>query len=447
MNRLLQRFFLFLGLAGLLVSSCRPVPEPIKTVPPTDKKLTIERLEAAGIPPENITIDQIRHEITVLIPPSPGYASPLVSYTLGCADCLIYCKTCAGPTGKTITDKDYLSFCLSPDRQGWRVTTTDGRYQGPPYQVVFKTTGDLQVDPAVASITHFPEDNYFTIPVLNFYDSLYNGTVLIRRKATETVIATSHISCNNSGQPTEFIVPLQAGQLPLGEYTVEITKANGRRTASPFPLVVRRGKITLHGSLPDLSRDKERMHFGGYNLYPEDNLELLIENQTYSARLKPYNFTPDGQSFTVNTPPDLVPGYYSILILQNGQAIRPYGGGRTIIVANQAQPFLYYIALSPDPEPGIVSLKRGQLYPLDLSRNGSSDTRTSLKLVSVTNPSRQYVVPVTHSTHYFLSSEGEFAKTIISTAVPAGRYQITPRFQTAGVLIEGLPYGWSIDVL
>ncbi len=428
MNRIRQSFFrghAFRGAGWLLVLALlTQCDNPDDALPAQSRIL---QLILPGVPPEAVSINQERLEITLSVPTDLTAAQLRPTFELACDDCDVV------PSVVNPCDTAFAFSVVSPQAA---VPTA--------YRVRFRPIGALAIGPLAAPLEGFAEQGgVVALPVQNFYDGLGATAVFTKKSNGEKVGGT--VLCEAPNQvraiPTRTLTP--------GEYTVELVKTNGRRAVAPQPFVVKKG-------LPAVYFDAYRPTLGdgtaetlrGANLFADDNIELRLRNGDGDEfDVKPTAFSLDGTRAVVAYPPVVGPGYYRVQLSRQGQPLPSYG--RLVVVKNREQPYVIAVGDGlrfPSDDP--VFLQRDKPYPLlfaPLMRGYS----VRVRLVPVGNFAWEEAIDVVVPNAFWTTGPDAGTPSLtIPASVTPGQYQLVLQYvaRTSSEVLESEPLERLVEV-
>ncbi|MCY7350726.1 MAG: hypothetical protein LH606_08660 [Cytophagaceae bacterium] len=390
----------------VLFSTCKPDKGP--DLP--DDKPRIINMSLAGLPDENIRIDQQRNEITLQLPPDfapPRAAEVMPTFQLT-------------PDARVITNGGIYGFAefrginlcgCSPDALKIGVTERNP-VPGQPvlateYTIKLMPAGSMTVKPDnPAAFEYFLDDTkILDLAVSNYYDG---SPVEVRLRSTDNPNESYPLRTGCGYQQLECpgrenllrLWPDETSRLKPGTYQLEIRKDNGRTARAETPFVVKKGRTRLdYYTLVQRSMVAGEVRLTGNNLFADDNLEILLtETSGREHRLKSHEVSPFGREMKATLGSDVKPGYYALRLIKDGQVASDCY--RFSVTRDEKQPYLLSVdqrvnpilanAAEFCPNATPVILQRGaSTYPVVTLSTYPAYTGTlqlSGRLVSVENP-------------------------------------------------------------
>ena len=379
-------------LLPMVLATCKPdLEKPVVIVSPPGNNLpggssaatTLPKLlevRVEGIPKENITIDEAKKEVTILVPTSITSRLPATEFRVSDNAQVVR------PMGLN------LLYPGSIDLNIGGLPTTNVSYQ-----IRLQPAGELAVGPLPTPFV-YETGSSLGLPIYNFYDGSYPAKLVLTRKSTGEVTKINvydYPSASTQSMGTLLFWPvIEQYAIPAGEYTAEIQKENGRHVTFPQPLLVKRGlpKLAFYGHYVTGTTNRN-LAIGGVNLFEDEQLEVqLIDPDGRESRLKPTDYNNDGRWLKVALAEDARPGYYAFRLIRQGQAAGDYW--RLPVINSPVQPYFGYLeGYTFDPlTKNSVVLSRAKSYRFSIGPYCL--LRPQLKFIRVDNPQVEQSVEV-----------------------------------------------------
>jgi len=421
-NQALQRAVLCFCLLSFALA-CRKNGEPEIAGP------HLRAISFDGIPAENVSIDQAKNEITVLVPPTLTAIDLKPRLTLSDD-----AKVLSGLTEGESFPASRLCACRenAARRIGIGLKNDASGRVVREYAIVPKTNGALAPNASQTGSLEYvigSEVTSVSIPFQNLYGGSGSFRVTLTRKGSsdpielQSTCGSGDVQCSGR-MPNRIDVNLY-GNLAVvpGEYTVQVQDGAGRVLTVPQTLTVKQGtpSSNVNHLFGYQTVAGTPFQIGGINLF-EGSFDVVFRKAT-GEELRPAlsNFSPLGNQVTVTPGPEVTPGYYTLQLRRNGQ---PETCRRLSVLKNKFQPYvgiIYFAGNTVDMGQGCLrdeplTPARGQRATIFYS---GSDRLATLKLTPVTSPGPPVLIPVTP---YDGNEQPPFFT--IPPSVPAGRYHL-----------------------
>ncbi|GAB3252722.1 hypothetical protein GCM10027347_12020 [Larkinella harenae] len=402
-------------------------------------------LHLAGIPDKNITIDQEKRIVTILMPSTFPADEIKATYKLS-ADTRIVDGIKDG-----YLRARHLSRCYEP-----RIVLQKTPYSPEDFPVEYRietrSAGKLTPNPTAPLEMILGDLSMVTIPFENLYGSVPVVDALVTREGGPEKISLLHESSSSNCvffYHTEVANQLRLSstrQLPPGRYTLELVQKDSTVVAVPQPLVIKKGEAWLRmssglwGVLPG-----EPFRIDGYNLFQGD-ASLTIEGQEKSYHPVLTDFFTNGTGFTV-VPPVLDPGVYFIKLFDQGKEITCM---KLTILRHKGQPVLmglgsYLPCMNYDSYPFKRGAKVGVNYAPSTAGLQPDPVRLDerLQFSRVGHTAEKYDLPIVLYRDFMNP-----AYVIIPDSMPQGKYEVRLLLKDpkTGELVSSEVYERIIDV-
>ena len=450
----MKTVFAFLWLVLLLQGCTKPETDVLKVAPVTQITSNVSQTDTPkvlgfslpGIPPENIVIDHINHEIKITIPANISATAFPASMTVT-----------AGYVANPGNSRFPYRFDLLTERPPIGLYKQGDVYSvpiGTPYRIVTLPDGPLEITNAPASLT-LETGQPLLLSVKNYYDdATSSNSVVITNQLTGQQYQGSLYTCEGAsvackGIEPGFVTASFDSDIPYGAYSLELRKANKRQARATAPLTVTKGlPFAYDDSYNPSAPGTQNRKFSGVNLIESDQIELLLKNQTgQQYKLTPTNYTTDGKSMSINIPADIKPSQYSVQFIRKGQLVPSYS--RTIISRDRSQPAIIsinYGAINVIPD-SPLALVRGNRQGITyvISQNV---TNVRLKLIPVVAGQSPVLVDVDTPRGYFTGGpDGGLPSFVVPESTPTGKYTLVlQHILTNKSVTEGEPFERLIEV-
>lgn len=433
LNPLLRPLILFA--LSTLLATCKWAEPTYDQPKPVDNawRPYVVKATMPGVSDENIAVDTALRTLTVTLPENYSLLRADINLTLSCDSCAV-----VSTSNKTILPV-FLPGLVSYQEQPVTFELKRMGYNELiKYALLFKPTGSFEVGPLTEPVTAERGGyEYVSVPVINVLDGIQTK-VIFTSKATGTSSEGYVNFCDkNTNDCTDARadrVWLNVGSLPAGDYSVRLTKADGRAATAGQVLRIRRGQLRFDGTEPAVSGARTiRIH--GLNLYNDESYELLISNaQGYAARLPVINASANSQYAEAALPPTISPGYYRV---QLAKSTNPLPTVRRLTVLRSAQqPYLtrwrdslatyvsYYLH-PPQPTTTPIELMAGRTQYVNFDRY-SPILKHEIRLTPVADNQPSVSIPVKVDRQYLLlGTEGSTNTFVLPATVQPGRYRLT----------------------
>lgn len=422
--------------------ACRPASESvtptfvIDTLPPKITSLSIP-----GIPAQNIQIDQIRRQLIVTLPKDYAIGFSPVTLTMT-------------PNAKLFRLlKLGVEFCSGTfyDPGFFGVTSEDFEYDNheviiidelskkrKKYRLQIRPEGEMAfADPnKVYEVrTDGKGDVIDSVAVFNYVDTTgFSGSQLVYTDTKTGEEFKGDIDgCTVFGK-LYLGTPLG---LPLGNYTMNIERKNGRRTTNNLFLKVLPGKFTYSG-LQHLLTGPNSLTLQGNSLFEGKPAVLEIWHPRTGERFRTETFRYNrfGWFPEATVPTGLESGYYYSQLTYDGQTSDVQ---YALVLKNEKQPTisailtdwanrnLAWIGLTE------IAIKRGQKYWCSLapSMHIKAGRNLQLYLQSVAEPSTAYAIPVQLPAYWSNSppwKADDYPSYVIPSDAKPGKYMLRVQY-------------------
>lgn len=412
--------FLIVLLGVTLITCKRGGDDTDPVVPETGLKIL--ELHLAGIPDNDIVIDQEKRIITIRMPST--LPSDKIKATVKLS------------TNARLFDSlhdGYLKASHLYRCHEMRISLKKKEdFSGDlpiQYTVVTIPAGKLTPNPKAPIELELNSPMALVIPAENLYGNvpLVDARV-VREGSTEKMSLLeeqSPASCGRFSFSTiaNHLQLSTSRQLPPGRYKLELVQADSTVIAVSQPLIVKKGTPYLGanlwrwGVLPN-----ESFPVQGNNLF-EGDITLTVSNRDKTYRPVLSEFAPDGTVFTV-TLPTLAPGTYFVKTLQNGQEISCM---KVNVLNDKSQPVLmgigsYLQCMNFETMPLVREKQNFINYTPATSSMQTNPIRfdEQLQLTRVGNSAEKFGIPIVL---YGRKGSDSPAYFIIPASVPMGVYQ------------------------
>lgn len=435
-------WLIIIGLAVNL-SSCRKKTEPINPVANADTLAPkITNMAIPGIPAENIKIDQVKRLLIVTLPDglTVGYSSN-VSLTMTPGTTLfrvsrVGIELCNG----VFYDAGFFGVSADDLQYDNRELIINDGQKRKVYRLQLKTEATMFFS-AANKVYQLKSDGagetFNDVVIHNYRDTSRISKAIYRNVKTGTEYPLAYEQCiiNGRNLPSSSF-----GQLPLGEYTVQIQKSNNRRTTNFLRMILTAGKPDFYGFSHVVSKGVNGT-INGTGLY-EGNfkaIEIWPKKTGEKYMIDVLTHTPIGTSVGIKFPATLPTGaYWSQLIYNDGQRSELRSG---YVFKTENQPvlslYLYNsewlnVLVSPKPE---IPLEAGKTHrfwasPANTIAQGTGFT---FLLQSVADPLESYKLPITipanwqYTVNPWLSEQ--FPSFIVPATIKPGKYQFRLQYR------------------
>jgi hypothetical protein len=447
-------FWVLFGYLCLIfgITGCKPdnesfypanqsINEPLASDPNRDYRIL--SVTFAGIPFENIRIDQQKRIITVDIPANFQGGDLKPQFVLTKNTTLLF------GFGVPFWSES-LCFChgnrtvsIGP----WGTSTNSG---GINYTFSFLTTAPLTLKPLIipleiplaeTTVVSLSVNNpYANDPVVRAYAQRTDGSTSILLRGQEGYDSGCNWFACDYLKPGTLSFNFSLYYVPTlvpGIYNLFLEQKSGRRITLSQSVHFVRGTskpdvIAYFGYGIVLGQTSFLMR--GDNLFADELTGRLTAQNGQTWSLKPTSSAPNGTTLAMGVPAELKPGYYSFQLLRNnfetGNCLR----------------FSVRQSLS---HPQIYSMN-GQTTclaqsPVTLSRSaqqsfiGSFNNNSTLKLVSLADPNRIYSIPI-------VSPIEGFPRFALPETVLSGSYKATIVAEVNGKSLESEPFEQPVIV-
>lgn len=404
------------------------------------------------IPDQNIRIDQDAKQIVVTVPTS--YSARAIQPTLTVT-----------PNTILLGNQPYSIYATDDaSKYPIKVQTTGNKLTS--YALVLKPAGELTFGTLSGPQTYSISDQnvYVQLPVYNYVDGTSyqdSKVTLINQtsgeRITPDVTATSReaVGTQNQAPRTDgaMVITLYLNgystYYPPGQYTVELTKPNGRKATLTQPIQLSKGPIKgrFDVNFPLQLNSGEYLLYGsGY--YRDDKVSLRIQGANQQAlTLDALGFIDKQPGIRLPTVLNLKPGYYYAQLIVNGV---PTSSTGRIAISEQAKPLIIQsmgvAGQSPYKEllsetysfDTPITLVKGTGYTLItnyflLVPNDNNATRR-VRLTLLADRSRVYDIPYGPS----VTTSGDMLQ--LPASIPSGQYEFTVQvIRGDGSVINGIP--------
>jgi hypothetical protein len=423
-----------------VVASCRPSTDPAPTIvkkpePPANvSSPRLLGLHIDGIPDANITIDSIRKTITIVLPVTITDVRPAIRYVL---------------TPKASATPEHLDLLVTQP-----IALTADRAEPVAYKVVIKPGGDLRVGALPTPFVYVTGDS-LPLPVQNFYDGTYSNTKLIltRKDGTEKrelpVYNYNSAAGGGDERANVFWPVISQANVAPGEYTVELTKENGRKALISQSLIVKRGpsRLLYPGGNIIRMRLTDTLSVSGVNLFANKNIDVLItDSEQRQFRVKPIRFDDNGNWVQFLAPTSLPAGYHALQLVEDGKPLSGYS--RLVIINATDQPFITGLETYVfDPVSTTdLRLDRNRQYRFTFGYYCGKNMQILFK--PLTAPDREVTVDPVIPGSLCQSGYGTPSFTLPNSIAP-GRYRLVLRYTTyitSNRTVESEPFERVIEV-
>ncbi len=435
--------YLFIGVSLFTckpeVETIYPINQSINEPLPSDPNWKYRILEVtfAGIPSKNVKIDQQKRFITVDIPANypggemkPKFVLTKNTTTLwGDGDSFWSENLCGCNNSWTVrigpweayTNSKYTTYTIS------FITTAP---------LTFKSlTNPLEIPLTRVIYISLPVNNpYANDPILRaFAQAIGKEPILLSRPGWNYEGCSSFWCDRKMPSTVSFdFSPYSVPALVPGVYNLFLELKSGRRITLSQPVQFIRGAIQVNNSFGySISAGETSFVMTGENLFSTELTGKITAPNGQVWQVNPISSAPDGLWLAISIPV-LKPGYYSLQLFRNNIAV---GSCTRISVRYTSNhPTIKSIndvasCFAQDS----VRLSRNVQHPIQYSYSG---TKTSLKLVSLTEPDHFYTIP-------FLNSYSQFT---IPESIPPGPYKTSIIAQFGSQLLESEPYEQPVIV-
>lgn len=444
--RRIQRIFSFLFICIVILvgttNSCRRKADAVAPAVEIDTLAPkITNMHIPGIPPENIKIDQIKRQLIVTLPDglTTGYSSN-VSLTMTPGATLFrvskvgieLCKGFfydAGFFGVSADDLQYDSReLIIAEGQKRKV-----------YRLRIEAAADMFFSSA-NKVYQLKSDGagetFNDVVIHNYRDTSRSSMAIFRNVKTGDVYTLMYEQCilNDQYLPTSGF-----GKLPLGEYSMQIQKSNGRRTTNYLRMTLTAGKPDFYGFSHVVSKGTSGT-MNGSSLY-EGNfkaIEIWPNKTGEKYKVDVLTHTLTGTSVGVKFPANLPTGAYrSQLIYNNGQRSEIRSG---YVFRTEIQPVLgvylynsqWLNVLFKTPDIPLEAGKIHRIWPSP-AKDIVQGSGFVFCLQSVSDPSELYKIPITIPSNWQFIANPVFNEHFPSFVIPAiikpGRYQFRIQYR------------------
>lgn len=443
--------------------SCRtnePVPDPGFG---PDGQARILSLTAPGIQATDVVIDQTNHQINITLPTSfsADYLPVRLKLT---PDTRIVGYINAATGNGAVADSIELYVLKVPEL----LRVNIGRISSPvstsnTYQVSLRQSGPLSFQNLTEplSFTVNPTTVCVTLPVYNYMDDELTCTLMLTNRQSGQQLrfpqeADFGSDCYRRTRFKDGAVGVRAyfsAQLfyESGDYTVELTKPNGRRAVLSQPLRIVRGALEAYFDSyhPLLLGQPTEVLVA--NLRPTDRPSLIFRSRGQApVIIQPIGFSTIQPIMQLGPLTGLQPGYYYVQLLVDGQPTTNFNRvvvqqGNELVIKS-----LYKVSSSDIQQPVFsptesfdtpVTMIRGQTYVPTTNAyafypNGTDASQPRFGVfTSLSNPDQSYSIALV-SDHF----------TLLNT-VPPGHYQFLFRLiRPDGSQVDSIPFERDVIV-
>jgi hypothetical protein len=317
---------IWLAIIGLTVSlsSCQKKSDTAESVTPVDNLAPkITKMHIPGIPAENIKIDQVKRLLIVTLPDgfTVGYSTN-VSLTMTPGTTLfriakVGVNLCYG----SFNDVAFVGVSADDLQYDNReLIINDGPNQKV-YRLQIKPEADMFFSAAnkvYQSKSDGKGETFDDVVIHNYRDTSHSSKAIYRNLKTGNEYSLTYNECVLTGRN---LLSSGFGQLPLGEYSVQIQKSNGRRTTNSLRMILTAGKAEFNGFSHAISKGRSGT-IAGRSLFDGNFKAIEIwpkkTDEKYTIDILTYN--PTGASVGVQFPANLPTGaYWSQLVYHDGQ--------------------------------------------------------------------------------------------------------------------------------
>lgn len=410
------------------------------------------------IPDQNIYVDQAAKQVVVTVPTSYSarYITPTLTLT---------------PSTTVISGQYSLNVVDDASQYPIALLTTGNKQNK--YILVLKPAGELTFGAVSGPQTYSVTDQtvYVQLPVYNYIDGAGYQTskvTLINQTTGDRVVPT-FTAATREGVGDPMPVPRTDGAVVLtlylngnsmyyqpGQYTVELTKPNGRKATLARPIQLLRGatKANFNANYTLQLNSGEYLLYGS-NYYRDDKVSLRLQGPNQQAiTIDALGFIDKQPGIRLPTALNLKPGYYYAQLIVNGVATSSTG---RMTISDQAKPLLIETLSAPGqtPSTSLIGVSYSFDTPITLTKGGGYYISTNYFLLTPNDAKATRRVRLTRLTDrtrvYDMPLEADPSRGIdlfrIPDTIPGGQYELTVQVvRSDGSVIDGLPLERTVVV-
>ncbi|KAA9356989.1 hypothetical protein [Larkinella humicola] len=395
-----------------------------------------------GIPDENIEIDHKKNQIIVTVPADLINLTKKIEFTI------------QDKAEWASSQPDVINFCSGTLSHSWGgVSTTDLEYDNHTavirkgniertYRVVIKQNEDMYFaskDKVIEIEANFGGSFLSNIPIYNFSDGdNRTADIVFTNTQSGNQFVESGPSCWYNFATIDLCrIPANA---PLGEYSVQLRKKNGRKTTNQLRVLLKAGApyVAYLNEIILTPRPKD-IKLVGANLYPQAKIEVEIwhHRTKESHRMKPVLNDPSGREGSLPLPVNLKAGQYYYKVYSEGKLQEKEK--RLIVRETEEQPVIFW---SSSGVP--IILKRNMPVNYITCYPVLPNSSPSIKLTSITDGTKTYLLNILTRDSIYELGPNYFN---MPSDIPSGRYLITMQYKDVdGVLQESEPLETDVIV-